>query len=145
MGRFMHPSGRGFSPPGGESAVFQVSCESGGWQGCRISSQGGIQQEGEDLQLPWLWLGGMCGTAITSTKGHTATAAPRELCRGQSSMKMKGSLINKGFLLCCVELCSYQHRWQFSKTEMTVVGCKRDNCQISWDISLPRFSISYLS
>lgn len=77
-------------------------------------------------------------------KGSHSSSSPGAL-PGPEQHENEGSLINKGFLLCCVEVCSYQHSWQFSKTEMTVVGCKRDNCQISWDISLPRFSISYLS
>lgn len=74
-----------------------------------------------------------------------AQRATQRALPGPEQHENEGSLINKGFLLCCGEVCSYQPGWQFSKTEMTVVGCKRDNCQISWDISPPRFSISCLS
>lgn len=50
----------------------------------------------------------------------------------------EASLINKGFLFCCVQFCSYQCSWQFSKTEMTLVGHKGDNCQISRHVSSAR-------
>lgn len=107
--------------------------------GLHISSRGAFQPEGEDGQPSWLG-----GDVWHQHKGPQSSGSPRAL-RGPEQYENEGSLINKGFLLCCVEVCSYQRGWQFSKTEMTVVGCKRDNCQISWDISPPRFFISYLS
>lgn len=139
MGRFMHPSGqyffRFFSPPRGESAVFQVIYGSGWWHFI-------LSWRVRICSCPGWW--GERVALHQQHKGSHSSSSLRAL-PGPEQHGNEGSLINKGFLLCCVEVCSYQQSWQLSKTEMTVVGCKRDNCQISWDISLLRFSISYLS